>query len=29
VMLPAALQEAAKNAGIELAIEDGAIYVSG
>ena len=28
VMLPAALQEAAKNAGIELAIEDGAIYVS-
>jgi hypothetical protein len=28
VMLPAALQEAAKNAGVELAIEDGAIYVS-
>ena len=28
VMLPAALQEAAKNAGVELAIEDGAIYVT-
>ena len=28
VMLPAALQEAARNAGVELAIEDGAIYVS-
>ncbi|MEA2735586.1 MAG: hypothetical protein QOE14_2037 [Humisphaera sp.] len=28
IMLPAALQEAAKNAGIELAIEEGAIYVT-
>ena len=28
VMLPAALQEAAKNAGIELSIEDGAVYVT-
>lgn len=28
VMLPAALQEAAKNAGVELAIEDGGIYVT-
>ena len=28
VMLPAALQEAAKNAGVELAIEDGAIFVT-
>lgn len=27
VMLGAALQEAARNAGIELAVEDGAIYV--
>ncbi len=28
VMLDTALQEAAKNAGVELSIEDGAIYVS-
>ena len=28
VMLDAALQEAAKNAGIELTLEDGAIFVS-
>jgi hypothetical protein len=28
VMLDAALQEAAKNAGVELSIEDGAIYVT-
>ena len=28
VMLPAALQEAAKNAGIELSIEGGVIYVA-
>src|SRR5918999_2816914 len=28
VMLQAALQEAAKNAGVELAVKDGAIYVS-
>lgn len=28
VMLDAALQEAAKNAGVELSVEDGAIYVS-
>jgi len=28
VMLPAALQEAAKNAGVELAIEDGGIFIS-
>lgn len=27
IMLPAALQEAAKNAGVELSIENGAIYV--
>ena len=27
VMLDAALQEAAKNAGIQLSIEDGAVYV--
>jgi hypothetical protein len=27
VMLPAALNEAAKNAGVELTIEDGAIYI--
>lgn len=27
VMLPAALGEAARNAGVELTIEDGAIYV--
>ena len=28
VMLDAALKEAAKNAGVELSIEDGAIYVT-
>jgi hypothetical protein len=28
VMLPAALQEAAKNAGVELAIEEGGIFIS-
>ena len=28
VMLDAALQEAAKNAGVELSIEDGAIYLT-
>ena len=28
VMLPAALAEAAKNAGVALAIEDGGIYIS-
>jgi hypothetical protein len=28
VMLPAALQEAAKNAGVELAIEPDGIYVT-
>jgi hypothetical protein len=28
VMLDAALQEAAKSAGIELAVEDGAIFVT-
>ena len=28
VMLQAALQDAAKNAGVELAVEDGAIYLS-
>ena len=28
VMLQAALQEAAKNAGVELAVEDGAIHIS-
>ena len=28
VMLDAALQEAAKNAGVELSIEDGAVFVS-
>lgn len=28
VMLQAALQEAAKNAGVKLAVEDGAIYMS-
>ena len=28
VMLQAALQEAAKNAGVELSVEDGAIHVS-
>src|SRR5205823_14322482 len=28
LMLQAALQEAAKSAGVELAVEDGAIYVS-
>ena len=28
VMLDAALKEAAKNAGVELAIEDGAIYLT-
>jgi hypothetical protein len=28
VMLQAALQEAAKNAGVELAVEDGAVYLS-
>ena len=28
VMLPAALAEAAKNAGVELAIEDGGIFIS-
>ena len=28
VMLDAALQEAAKNAGVELTIEDGAIYLT-
>jgi len=28
VMLDAALQEAAKNAGVELSIEDGAVYVT-
>ena len=28
VMLPAALQEAAKNAGVGLAIEDGGIFIS-
>ncbi len=28
VMLDTALQEAAKNAGVELSIEDGSIYVS-
>ena len=28
VMLQAALQEAAKNAGVELSVENGAVYVS-
>ena len=28
VMLPAALQEAAKNAGIELSVENGAVYIT-
>jgi hypothetical protein len=28
VMLQAALQEAAANAGVQLAVEDGAIYLS-
>ena len=28
VMMQAALQEAAKNAGVELSVEDGAIFVS-
>jgi len=28
VMLDAALQEAAKAAGVELSVEDGAVYVS-
>jgi hypothetical protein len=28
VMLDAALQEAAKNAGVELSMEDGAVYVT-
>jgi hypothetical protein len=28
VMLQAALQEAARNAGVELSVEDGAIYLS-
>ena len=28
VMLPAALKEAAKNAGVELSVEDGAVYVT-
>jgi hypothetical protein len=28
VMLQAALQEAAKNAGVELSVEDGAVFIS-